>query len=142
MDRTRRMTTHGFTLLELLMVVIIIGILAAIALPQYLKTTERGRMSEALSYLGEIRSSELRYFAEYATYVSLATGIPTSLDVGALTGTPFFAYTVPTGGASLSVRAVRNTVSWSTVSGCTSSYRVCITDAGVIAGNDCQSTAC
>lgn len=50
----------GFTLLELLMVVIIIAILASIALPQYLRVAERSRASEALSVLAAVRSSQLR----------------------------------------------------------------------------------
>ena len=54
---------RGFTLLELLMVVIIIAILASIALPQYLRASERTRASEALQILGAIRSAELRYQA-------------------------------------------------------------------------------
>ena len=60
----------GFTLLELLMVVIILGILIAIALPRYLGVVERGKAAEALNLLGTLRSSQLRYYAlndEYAT---------------------------------------------------------------------------
>ena len=53
----------GFTLLELLMVVIIIAILASIALPQYLKAAERARASEALTMLGSIRSAQQRFQA-------------------------------------------------------------------------------
>ena len=53
----------GFTLLELLMVVIIIAILAAIALPQFLRAAEKSRASEALSVLGAMRSSASRYLA-------------------------------------------------------------------------------
>ena len=56
-------TRRGFTLLELLMVVIIIGILASIALPQYIKATERARAAQAISWLGTIRSAELRFAA-------------------------------------------------------------------------------
>ena len=59
----------GFTLLELLMVVIIIAILASIALPQYLRTAERARASEALQVLGAIRTSEMRYKAFSPTNV-------------------------------------------------------------------------
>ena len=58
----------GFTLLELLMVVIIIAILAAIALPQYLRVAERSRSSEALQNLSVIRSAESRLKAEKGDY--------------------------------------------------------------------------
>ena len=55
---------HGFTLLELMMVVIIIGILASIALPGYLRAAERARAAEALQVLAAIRSSEIRFRAQ------------------------------------------------------------------------------
>ena len=76
---------RGFTLLELLMVVIIIAILATIALPTYLKTAERSRAAEALQNLASIRSSESRYKAGSATNVY--TGTLTDLDIGVPVGT-------------------------------------------------------
>ena len=60
---TRR-REQGFTLLELLMVVIIIAILASIALPQYFRVTERSRTAQALQLLASIRGSELRFRAQ------------------------------------------------------------------------------
>jgi prepilin-type N-terminal cleavage/methylation domain-containing protein len=56
------MTNKGFTLIEVLIVVIIIGILAAIALPQYVSTIEKARSGEAVTNIGSIRQSIDRYW--------------------------------------------------------------------------------
>ena len=71
----------GFTLLELLMVVIIIAILAAVALPQYLRVVERVRSAEALTVLGAIRASEMRFKAQSATNIYLSPLANNSLDI-------------------------------------------------------------
>lgn len=60
----------GFTLLELIIVVIIIGILAAIGGPMYFKTIERARMAEARIILGMIRMAQIRYYAEHVTFTN------------------------------------------------------------------------
>ena len=58
----RKNSLKGFTLLEVLIVVIIIGILATIALPQYIRTLEKARSSEAVANVGSIRASLDRYW--------------------------------------------------------------------------------
>ena len=63
MMRMRR--GKGFTLLELIIVVIIIGILATLALGQYIKVTKKARAAEGKHILGILRASQIRYAAEH-----------------------------------------------------------------------------
>ena len=58
----------GFTLTELLVVVIIVAILAVLALPMLVKTLEKAKVGEAASNLNLIRTGQKIYFLEYATF--------------------------------------------------------------------------
>ncbi len=59
-----RKTVKSFTLIEILIVVIIVGILAAISIPQYTKTLEKARASDALITMGALRKAMERYWYE------------------------------------------------------------------------------
>jgi len=69
----------GFTLIELMIVVAIIGILAAIAIPNFLRFQLKAKSSEGKTNLAAIRTAEESYFAEYNVYVS-ANASPTNID--------------------------------------------------------------
>ncbi|MDO8947951.1 MAG: prepilin-type N-terminal cleavage/methylation domain-containing protein [Desulfocapsaceae bacterium] len=56
--------SQGFTLVELMIVVAIIGILAAVAIPQYQNFTRKSKSSEAKVILDAIITSEAAYYAE------------------------------------------------------------------------------
>ena len=54
----------GFTLLEVMIVVVVIGILAAIAYPSYEEYVKRGNRTEGQAALNDAESSEERYFGQ------------------------------------------------------------------------------
>jgi len=62
----------GFTLIELMIVVAIMGILAAIAIPNFLRFQLRAKSSEGKTSLAAIRTAEESYFAEYRSYLAAA----------------------------------------------------------------------
>lgn len=61
-------TQQGFTLIELMVVVAIIGILAAIGYPSYTDYLRRGKIAEAATSLGEARAKMEHYFLDNRTY--------------------------------------------------------------------------
>ncbi|MCD6539230.1 MAG: prepilin-type N-terminal cleavage/methylation domain-containing protein [Candidatus Omnitrophica bacterium] len=60
----------GFTLAEVIIVVVIIGILATLAVPNYIKAVERTRNKEAISMLKLIQQAEKMYRLENNGYVA------------------------------------------------------------------------
>jgi prepilin-type N-terminal cleavage/methylation domain-containing protein len=72
------MRSRGFTLIELMIVVTIIGVLAVVAGAAYKKYGSRARSSEVYAMLGEFRSKEEAYRAEYSIYCSTGTNCSTA----------------------------------------------------------------
>ncbi len=72
----------GFTLLELMIVVAIIGILAALAIPAFSGYVQRARAAEGVQILGDIRQHQEAYLAEFGQYVNAPTFNPTTLPTG------------------------------------------------------------
>ena len=72
----------GFTLMELIFAIIIIGILAALAIPRFSDTIEKSRITEAINILGSLRNAQEVYNLENGAYTatigSLDVTIPAS----------------------------------------------------------------
>ena len=89
----------GFPLIELLIVVVIIGILAAIAIPKFANTKEKAYLTAMKSDLRNLVTAEEAYFAEWATYTSTLS----TTQYRSSTGVTLGAITPTTGGFSASV---------------------------------------
>ncbi|MCM8782230.1 MAG: prepilin-type N-terminal cleavage/methylation domain-containing protein [Candidatus Omnitrophica bacterium] len=66
------MKKKAFTMLELLITVIVIGILATIAIPNFSKMVDKAKEEQAITYLRLIRSGEKIYYAGNSTYIACA----------------------------------------------------------------------
>ncbi len=111
MNRFRKTNQKGFTMIELMVVVVIVGVLAAVAVPLYGKYVKNARVTEATARIGEIVTSSKAWAMENTN----ASGTPIwpsgSSGLVDLTASPQFTYSFSSGGGAnasntaLSVRA-------------------------------------
>jgi type IV pilus assembly protein PilA len=69
----------GFTLIELMIVVAIIGILAAIAIPNFMRFQLKAKAGEGKTNLAAIRTAEESYMAEFGKYIPTSAAHPASV---------------------------------------------------------------
>lgn len=88
--------SRGFTLIELMITVAIVGILAAVAYPSYTEYVQRGRLAEATGEIGTMRVRLEQFYQDNRNYGSTgsACGVPTPA------ATPTFTFSCDNGGGS------------------------------------------
>lgn len=71
---------QGFTLVELAVVIVIIGVLAAFGVPKFLNSVERSKAAEAFAYLAALRTAEERYQAKEGVYTEDVTKLDITMQ--------------------------------------------------------------
>lgn len=101
----------GFTLLELIIVIVIVGVLAGIAFPQFFRVVENSRVAEARIAVGAIRQGiERCYLMNSGSYATCSTFPVLSLEDPGTTPNSHFTYAISgTVISAFTVTSTRNT---------------------------------
>jgi prepilin-type N-terminal cleavage/methylation domain len=103
--------TKGFTLIELMVVIVIIGILAAIAIPKFMDASVKAKVSELPTVLATFEHAELAYLAEKASLSTATDCSDLIMDTSSVNQSKWFKYVFSGGGnatASYTATAVAN----------------------------------
>jgi type IV pilus assembly protein PilE len=95
------MKNKGFTLIELMITVAVVGILAAVALPAYNSYSNRGKITDALAALADYRVKMEQYFQDNRNYGVAGAACPV-----ALAASKYFTYSCTVGAATPTVSYV------------------------------------
>jgi len=81
----------GFTLIELVVVIIIVGILAAMGFTQYTKMVEKGRTAEAKAVLGALRTAQQARYLQQGSYTEILANLAVDAPISC-SSTHYYSY--------------------------------------------------
>lgn len=99
---------QGFTLIEIMIVVVIIGILAAIAYPSYDEYVKRGNRTEGQAFLSDVAARQERYFAQNNAYITSVANIKKLGLDNANSPTSKYTVAIGTGGGGYTLTATQS----------------------------------
>ena len=105
-----KIKNQGFTLLEIIIVIIIVGVLASLALPRFFRTVEYSRGTEALTSLNAVRQSMERCYLQRNAYTNCNAFANLDLEDPASSPNNHFTYAIaPAAATTYTITATRNT---------------------------------
>lgn len=122
---------RGFTLIELIIVVVIVGILAMVAIPKYFANIKKAEKAKVISTLNSIREVMMGYNAANGALPTIAAG--SNVDV-VVDGDTVMSVTIPTGYAYTSPN-----ITAPAINGCTYTMNV-NTGVPAVTGTGCPTT--
>ena len=130
----RLRSKKGFTLVEVLIVLVILGVMAGLAIPAYMTSVEKSLKAEALQMLAATRDAETRYYIQSQTFGTMAQ---IDFDPSSVAGDPpgtvrhfTYAFSVAPTSVAYTVQATRNGVGGNG----NAANTVTLTQAGVVGG--------
>ncbi|ODU06989.1 MAG: hypothetical protein ABS84_16865 [Rubrivivax sp. SCN 71-131] len=93
---------RGFTLIELMIAIVVVGILASIAYPSFMDAIRKSRRSEAINALNQVQQAQERFRANQTAYTANLAAAPTDTPpgLGLSSATPSGYYTIAIASAS------------------------------------------
>jgi type IV pilus assembly protein PilE len=109
----RPLAASGFTLLEVLTAIVVVGVLAAIAIPSWRTHLVRARRGDATAALIEVQKAQDAFFgrqARYADAAQLTTPAPGGLGLAATSARGFYRIEIVTSADGLAFQATANVI--------------------------------